>query len=171
MNRIEQNNLGIYTKYLIKNNLAVNNEEMLKDNNMMQASMKSSVSSKRNRRYSSQNRVNASFAGSDFKLIDDNWDVNLYDQINKSIMKIDEDDNGTTYIEGTNGRRISIFGVKSPILHPKKEHYQDSQDRATYQASTLWSNTMNKSSKKEWIQVKLRLLFLRRWWSKSRKSS
>jgi activator of HSP90 ATPase len=134
------------------NNIKVIEEEDLNSSEIKEL-IKTSISSKRNKRYSSQNKINSSFAGSDFRLIDDNCEVNLYDQINKSIMKIDEDENGVAYIEGTNGKRISIFGLKSPVINAKKEHCNDSQDRATYQGSTICSNTMNKSSKKSGFKL------------------
>lgn len=136
-----------------QNNINIMEDGESSNNSEMKELIKSSINSKRNRRYSSQNKVNSSFAGTDFRLIEDNCDVNLYDQINKSIMKIEEDENGVAYIEGTNGKRISIFGLKSPIINAKKEHYKDSQDRATYQASTICSNTMNKSSKKSGFKL------------------
>ena len=101
-----------------------------------------------NKRYSSMNKIDESIHDSSFRLMDDWSDVNLYDQIHKSILKVDEDESGMAYIEGTNGRRISIFGLKSPVRKSILDKSKESDDKGTYQGSTVWSKTINKSSKK-----------------------
>lgn len=108
----------------------------------------SSTQSRKNKRYSNTDKLDESLHESNFRLMDDVNDSNLYDQIHKSIIKIDEDESGMTYIEGTNGRKISIFGLKSPIRNSILGRCKESDDKATYQTSTVCSNTINKSSKK-----------------------
>lgn len=58
-----------------------------------------------------------------------------------------EDEQNKVYFEGSNGRKISIIAVTSPVRNSKKNFHKNSEDRATYQASTLCSNTMNKFSR------------------------
>mmetsp|Transcript_447 Transcript_447/g.480 ORF Transcript_447/g.480 Transcript_447/m.480 type:complete len:127 (-) Transcript_447:67-447(-) len=52
------------------------------------------------------------------------------------------------YIPGKNDRKISILEVNSPERNPKSKLADNSEDHRPYQASTYYSNTMNKSSKK-----------------------
>ena len=127
-------------------------EEKNERSTAIQGSVRSSNQSRRNGRYSNMNKINESINESNFRLMDDWSDANLYDQINKSILKVEEDESGTTYIEGTNGRKISIFGLKSPVRKSILEKCKKSDDKETYQGSTIWSNAINKSSKKSGIR-------------------
>lgn len=118
----------------------------------LHGSVASSKQSKRNRRYSNTECVTASLADTDFKIIDDTNEINLYDQLNRSIVGADVDENNRLYIQGSNGRKISIIGLKSPVRNSKCMH-KDSEDRQTFQNSTYCSNTINKSSKKSGFKL------------------
>lgn len=43
------------------------------------------------------------------------------DQPEKSIENMDESHDNKMYIEGSNGRKISIFGLKSPVIKREKD--------------------------------------------------
>jgi len=101
----------------------------------LHGSVNSSKQSKRNRRYSNTECGTASLADTDFKIIDDINEINLYDQLNRSIIGADVDEHNRLYVEGSNGRKISIVGLKSPVRNSKCM-YKDSEDRQTFQAST-----------------------------------
>lgn len=120
----------------------------------MQGSLSSSKQSRRNRRYSKVDLAGASLADPDFKLLDETMEINLYDQLNNSIIDISGDkNNNRMFIEGSNGRKISIIGIKSPDRACKKAVGMGYDERTMNQASTVCSNTMNKSSKKSGFKL------------------
>lgn len=114
----------------------------------LSGSLTSSKQSRRNRRYSNTVLPTDSITDPNFKIMDDTVEINLYDQLNKSIIDGTMDINNRMYVQGSNGRKISIIGIKSPERTSKKCVGKNSEDQAMYQASTVCSNALNKSSKK-----------------------
>ena len=110
-----------------------------------------STMSKRNARYSTVDNQK-SIIDPNFKLVgEDEVEEDPAEQLMKSINVVQDDDDSKLYIEGANGRKISILNVKSPERiddYPKKKLYE----QVINQQSTLCSNTMNKSSKKSGFQ-------------------
>ena len=103
----------------------------------LKGSLSSSKQSKRNRRYSNSIQPTDSVADQNFKLMDDTIEISLYDQLNRSIIGGNNEDDSRMYVEGSNGRKISIVGIKSPERTSKKGAGKNSEDRAMYQASTV----------------------------------
>lgn len=117
----------------------------------IEASVELSKESKR-RRYSNSNLGNNSLSDSNFKLIGESDESPPSDtkEVGK-LTSMEEKKNFKDYIprknEGKNERKISIMEVNSPERNLKKLP-NESEDHRPYQASTYYSNTMNKSSKK-----------------------
>lgn len=74
---------------------------------------------KRNRRYSDLNSNTVSIADANFRLLEDIED-NIKDQSYLLPGKTEADDSNKLFIEGTNGKRISIVGIKSPVRSSHK---------------------------------------------------
>jgi len=108
---------------------------------MLAKSSISASNSRYNRRYSRSNGNESSLSNMNFKLMqeeeDDRVDETLFDQIDKSTNGFGYDDSNKMYIEGSNGRKISIIGLKSPERNIKNMKQKQSQEQTMYQASTV----------------------------------
>ena len=95
-----------------KNELFVPN---FRDNNF-------STMSKRNRRYSSNDPTKESVISPDFKLIEDEEEAveSAYKQLEATNAITEEDDSNRLHAIGTNGRKISIFNIRSPVRNSDK---------------------------------------------------
>lgn len=95
-----------------------------------------STMSKQNARYSNVDNQK-SIIDPKFKLVgEEEVDEDPAEQLLKSINVVQDDDDNKLYIEGANGRKISILNVKSPERkddYPKKKLYE----QAINQQSTL----------------------------------
>lgn len=114
----------------------------------IEGSLNLSKETKRNRRYSDTEYDEESSEGNPTQLLQHSES----EPEESSRMKEQKVENSikasTEYTGAANDRKISILQVNSCEKSPISKVPHQSDDKATYQASTYYSNAMNKSSKK-----------------------
>jgi PHD/YefM family antitoxin component YafN of YafNO toxin-antitoxin module len=142
---------GLLNERLFDSN--IEDDNWLGNSSNLDAGSTSSKQSKRNRRYSITEKTNMSLADPSFILMENEGEMSekSEDQREKSIGNVNESQDNRMYIEGSNGRKISIFELKSPVI--KKEKEEKFKEITQNIVSTAWSNTINKSSKKSGFKL------------------
>lgn len=108
-----------------------------------------SKESKRKRRYSNSSSDDISIEDHEINLLGDFQPQKQAQKENNCISKAEIPNlNFKKYADRENERKISIVEGNSPERNPKGKLNTTSEDNRPYQASTYYSNTINKSSKK-----------------------